>query len=131
MPYIVSGVVDAVSAIRLRHYYACLTSSADAYNTVTTESHKPSLSKPSGRSKTLQFVASIQHAHNVGLIVQCKECEMCRLVYALRKLPALARHSISCLLEDYTSTCGANLQELELPASLIKCVFVTCNATIL
>ena len=90
----------------------------DVYGTVTTEEHRPSLAKRSGRSKTLPFVASVQHVRNVNLMVQCEECEMWRLLYSPHKLSSLARQQLSTLLEDFTYTCGATLSDLDLPALL-------------
>ena len=63
----------------------------------------------------LPELSSVQHARNVGLMVQCEECEMWRLIYRRQKLPARLRTKLETILVDYTFTCGANLQELELP----------------
>ena len=46
----------------------------ELYGTQTTEGNRPSLTKKSKKQKTLPFVASIQHARNVNMVVQCEEC---------------------------------------------------------
>ena len=42
----------------------------------TDEKYQPSLQK-CAKKKSLPFVASVQHANNTGLLVQCEECERC------------------------------------------------------
>ena len=71
-----------------------------------------------GQIKTLPFVASIQHVCNVGVMVQCEECQMWRLLYSPRKLSAIAVKELNSLLEDFTYTCGASLSDLDLPPML-------------
>ena len=44
------------------------------YGKTTSEVHRPSLSKSSKRRKTLPFIASIQHAKNTNVLVECVEC---------------------------------------------------------
>ena len=91
---------------------------SEVYGTPTTETHRPSSTKHTGKAKTLPFVASIQHVRNVSLMVQCEECAMWRLLYAPRKLSSVARQELESLLEDYTFSCGAALSDLELPSVL-------------
>ena len=54
----------------------------EVYGTVTSEDSRPSLQKCSVRAKSLPFVASVQHARNTNIMVQCEECEMWRIVYS-------------------------------------------------
>ena len=64
------------------------------YGTPTTEIQRPSLSKRSKKQKTLPFVASIQHARNVNLMVQCEESGMWRLIYSKKKLSSQAKSEL-------------------------------------
>ena len=72
------------------------------YNTVTSEEHRPSLQNHPVRQKTLPFVASVQHAKNTNLMVQCEECEMWRLVYSKYKLTKAELTELSTAMNDYT-----------------------------
>jgi hypothetical protein len=47
----------------------------DVYGTVTSEKCRPSLQKRPARAKTLPYVASIQHARNTNIMMQCEECD--------------------------------------------------------
>ena len=91
---------------------------SDVYGTTTTEIHRPSLTKRTGKVKTLPFVASIQHVRNVSLVVQCEECEMWRLLYSPQKLSSIARQELATILDGYTFSCGASLHDLEFPSTL-------------
>ena len=51
------------------------------YGTVTSEEHRPSLQKPPARSEILPFSASVEHARNTNMMIQCEECELWRLIY--------------------------------------------------
>ena len=83
----------------------------NVYGTATTEKHRPSLQKRPVRTKTLPFVASVQHARNTSLVVQCEECEMWRLLYSPFKLSSPQRQQLSTCLEEYTFT--GRLQSLD------------------
>lgn len=88
------------------------------YGTKTSEEHRPSLQKRPTRRKTLSFVASVQHAKNTNLMVQCEECEMWRLVYSKCKLNISELSTLQGMLEDFTYTCGASLFDLGLVGRL-------------
>ena len=53
-----------------------------------------------GRTKTLPFVASVQHLRNVSLMIQCEECGMWCLLYSPRKLSSIARQEPVTILDD-------------------------------
>ena len=53
----------------------------EVFEKPTTEEHRPSAKKASSKA-TLPFRASIQHVHNAGMMLQCDECALWRLVYA-------------------------------------------------
>ena len=89
----------------------------EVFGKSTDEKHRPSLQK-STRRKSLPFVASVQHANNTGLLVQCEECEMWRLVYAPCKLSSADKCKLSECLQEHTFTCGANLSDMNLTENL-------------
>ena len=64
---------------------------SDVYGKATTEAHRPSIAKRTGRTKSLPFVASVR---NVMLMIQCEECGMWRLLYSPRKLSSTARQNL-------------------------------------
>ena len=70
------------------------------------------------RSKTLPFVASVQHVRNANLMVMCKECDMWRLLYSPHKISAPERQKLSAALDDYSFTCAASLSALNLDGML-------------
>lgn len=86
----------------------------------TSESHRPSMQAKSQRKKTLPFHGVLQHVKNVNMMLECEECGMWHLLY------------LEHLLEDWTFTCGSQLQDLGLNGSLNE-VYVqetTCNELI-
>ena len=90
------------------------------YGTVTAEEHRPSLKSRPSRAKSLPFVASVQHARNTNLMVQCEECEMWRLIYSRHKLTSSELKQVTSSLEDYTYTCGASFSDLGLQGRLAE-----------
>ena len=82
------------------------------YGKETSEKHRPSLQTRPSRAKTLPFVASVQHARNTNLMVQCEECEMWRLIYSKYKLTTPERKQVSDSLQEFTYTCGASFLDL-------------------
>ena len=92
---------------------------------MVSEEHYPSLQKRPTRRKTLPFVASVQHARNTNLMVQCEECEMWRLVYSKCKLNKSELSMLQGMLDDFTYTCGASLSDLGLARRLEDVVICT------
>ena len=90
------------------------------YGTATSEEHRPSLQIPPARSKTLPFTASVQHARNTNMMIQCEECELWRLIYSKYKLKASERAQLNDALADFTYTCGASLSDLDLSDRLAE-----------
>ena len=72
---------------------------------------------PNGK-KTLPFSASVQHVKNVDLMLQCDECSMWRLLYSRFKLTRKERADLQVAIDDISFTCGAPLQDLQLPGRL-------------
>ena len=81
----------------------------------TDESHQPSLQKSAKRSKTLPFAVSLQHVKYMDLMLQCDECGIWRLLYSCHKLTKKEQNDPQITIKDVSFTCGAHLQDLELP----------------
>ena len=64
------------------------------------------------RKISLPFTVCLQHVKNSGLVIQCSECEMWRLVFSKYKLKPEEVREIQLLLDDYTYTCGSKLVNL-------------------
>ena len=102
----------------------------DVFGTTTTEEHRPSSKKRSSKDKSLPFSASIQHVKNIDMMLMCDECEMWRLLYAKRKLKKHERIEVEQGLNGLSFSCGAQLQDSDLPDYLKEIVFVrrlTCE----
>ncbi len=92
-------------------HYKCF---SEVFGTSTTEEFRPSLQVKKSK-KSLPFTAGIQHVKNV---IQCEECEMWRLVYSKFKLTPGERKSLQKALDEFTYTCGAQLEDLNLNGRL-------------
>ena len=103
----------------------------DVFGTNTTEEQRPSLQKIT--KKRLPFYPSVQHVNNVKTMLMCDECGMWRLVYATKKLKAPEICQLHIALDDMSFSCGASLQESDIPSALKDIVYVRnihCNEPI-
>ena len=91
---------------------------SDLYGSSTNESHRPSLQKRSNKKKTLPFASSLRHVKNVDMMLECEQCGSWRLLYCEQKLTKKERENLEEALADVSFTCGAPLQDLELPGKL-------------
>ena len=66
----------------------------------------------------LSFSPSKQHVLNVDTIVQCEECNMWRLLFSRKKLSVCDKKQLQDILADTAYTCGATLEEIDLPDNL-------------
>ena len=94
------------------------------FKTPTTEEYRPSKSEKRPKAKSLPFRASVQHVRNTEMMLQCEECSMWRLIYAKRKLKPPERLQLEHSLSDLSFSCGAQLQDADIPAFLQDIVFV-------
>jgi ribosomal protein L44E len=105
----------------------------ELYGTETNESHRPSLQKKSNKRKTLPFACSLRHVKNVDMMLECEHCGLWRLLYSQKKLSRKEREELEEALADFTFTCGAPLQELQLAGKLAElcerpiCVYCACS----
>ena len=69
------------------------------------------------------FSPSQQHINNVGLLLQCEECDKWRLMFCKHKLSVQEISDLQTILDDISYTCGTTFDDLELPGRLVN-VFV-------
>ena len=91
---------------------------AEVYGTNTTEQYVPSMMSKTQRKKTLPFASNLRHVKNVDMMLQCDECDSWRLLYPQNKLSHQERKDLEEAVADYSFTCGAPLQDLNLPGKL-------------
>ena len=96
---------------------------AEVFRSKTSEEHRPSL-KRAAKEKTLPFYASLQHVKNAEMMLMCDECEMWRLVYSRRKLKQNEKKELEKALDGMSFSCGAQLQDSDIPEYLKDVVFV-------
>lgn len=95
----------------------------DVFKTVTTEEHRPS-TKRSKKGKSLPFRASVQHVKNTGMMLQCDECSMWRLIYSKKKLKPAEKVELERSLDSLSFSCGASLQDADIPLQMKEQVYV-------
>ena len=95
----------------------------EAYLLETTEKDRPSLAKPNKRRSSIPFSPSVQHVKNIEIMLQCEECDLWRLLFSKRKLSVKDRAELQAILDDIAYSCGATLEELDLPEKF-SCVYV-------
>ena len=98
----------------------------EVFGKETSEEHRPSLNKIT--SKRLPFYPSVQHVLNCNTMLMCDECGMWRLVYSTRKLKPGKIRRLKQSFDDVSFSCGADLQEADLPAQFKGLVYVKKNA---
>ena len=95
---------------------------SEVYGSDTTEVHRPSTKRK--KQSTLPFHGKLQHVKNCNMMIACEECGLWRLVYAQHKLSQSQRSLLDKSLSGMSFSCGAPLQELDLPPELKEAVFV-------
>ena len=96
---------------------------SEVFGTVTSEEHRPSSTRKSKKQKSLPFYPSVQHV-NTEMMLLCDECEMWRLIYAKRKLKKNEKEELERALADMSFSCGAQLQDADIPVHLKETVYV-------
>lgn len=86
------------------------------YGTPTTEDHRPSFKDAKAKKKDKVTIAKVKHsmpfcpsavrAKNVGVVVNCVECEKPRLLFSARKLSEKDRTRLQSFLDTIFYTCG-------------------------
>ena len=90
----------------------------EVYGTSTTEQYVPSMMRKTQRKKTLPFASNLRHVRDVDMMLQCDECDSWRLLYSQNRLSSQERKDLEEAVADYSFTCGAPLQDLNLPGKL-------------
>ena len=88
---------------------------SDLLGTPTDGSFSPSLQET---RKTLPFFASVQHVKNVDMMLKCEKCLIWRILYSRYKLAQQEKTQLQAALEELSFTCGAPIQDLDLPGRL-------------
>ena len=86
----------------------------------------------SQKKKTLPFHGVLQHIKNASMMLECEQCGMWRLLYAKSKLSVGERTAMQPVLDKWSFTCGAQLQDLNLAGCLTD-IYVremSCNESI-
>ena len=100
----------------------------DVFRSQTSEKDRPSL-QAQKQKKSLSYSPVKPHALNVGVVIQCDECNKWRLLFSKRKLALHERHELEQLLSDISYMCGAKIEDLQLPEQL-KCVEIRTHQCI-
>ena len=66
----------------------------------------------------------MQHVKNTEMMLLCEECEMWRLIYSKRKLKKNEREELEGALDGMSFSCGAQLQDADIPTYLKDIVYV-------
>lgn len=69
----------------------------------TSEKDRSSLSS----AKKAKSLSVKRHVTNVGIMVQCKQCDVWRLLYSKRKLTLSEKQQLQSLFEDVSYSCYA------------------------
>jgi len=88
----------------------------ELYGTTTTEQYRPSTRKPT--REVIGFTPSQQHIKNVGVLVQCEECDKWRCIFCKHKLTHQEVSNLEKILEESAYTCGVLFSNLELSGRL-------------
>ena len=89
----------------------------ELYGTHTIENHRPSLKNAKMKTKngkmtitktkhTMPFCPSAMRAKNVGIIVNCIECEKPRLLFSAKKLSEMDKTMLKGFLDTIFYTCN-------------------------
>ena len=94
---------------------------ADVYGQSTSGKHRPSLEEK--KRKATSFSPSQQHVKNVGLLMQCEECDKWQ-IFCKHKVSVQEVTDLQGILEDIYS-CGSTLEDLDMPGCLTNVLKTT------
>ena len=97
---------------------------SEAFGEPTAEDHRPSKIRAEAKERALPFYPSVQHVKNTQMMLLCKECLMWRLIYSKRKLTQVEKMQLEKALDDMSFSCGAQLQDADIPECLKAVIFV-------
>ena len=70
------------------------------------------------KTKSLTFSPTEVHARNVGVVIQCDECDKWRSLFSKRKLSVKQRKQLEEIIADISYSCEATTEDLILPETL-------------
>lgn len=87
---------------------------SDLYNTITTEDHRPSLlNQKKKKANSMGFSPSSQFAKNVGIVIECCECNKWRVLYSKTKLNAIEVSTLKRYFDTIQYACGDTFENAE------------------
>ena len=84
---------------------------SDVYGTITTEHHRPSLSNQQQKKKR-EFGPTAQFVRNVGIVIECNECNKWRVLYSKSKLFPIEVSTLERYLDTIQYICGDSFENL-------------------
>ena len=93
---------------------------AEIFGKETSENHQPSLQKKPKKKRRLfhSMVCILQHVKNANMMLECKECGIWHLLYVKNKLSVGERTALQHVVDKWSFTCDAQLQDLNLTGRL-------------
>jgi len=87
---------------------------SDVYNTITTEQYRPSLiNQQQKKKRTLTgFGPTAQFVRNVGIVIECCECNKWRVLYSKSKLSSFEVATLERYLDTIQYICGDSFEAL-------------------
>ena len=88
---------------------------SDVYGTITTEQHRPSLIHQQQKKKRthIGFSPTAQFVRNVGIVIECCECNKWRVLYSKSKLSSFEIATLERYLDTIQYTCGDSFEALK------------------
>ena len=100
------------------------------YGSNTSEKFRPSLLQQEEKGHGMPFSPSAQYAKNVGVVIQCNECQRWRVIYSKTVLSREERNELEEITESLIYTCGSTLQNIQGTATgLLEKIYVKRNLT--
>ncbi|CAB5356215.1 unnamed protein product [Rhizophagus irregularis] len=86
----------------------------DVYGTITTEQYRPSLLNQQQKKKRahIEFGPTAQFVRNVGIVIECCECNKWRVLYSKSKLSPFEVSILERYLDTIQYTCGDSFEAL-------------------
>ena len=86
----------------------------DVYGTITTEQHRPSLLNQQQKKKRIHigFGPTAQFVRNVGIVIECCECNKWHVLYSKSKLASFEISILEKYLDTIQYTCGDSFKAL-------------------
>lgn len=95
---------------------------SDVYGTITTEQYRPSLINQQQKKKRthMGFGPTAQFVKNVGIVIECCECNKWRVLYSKSKLSSSEIFTLERYLDSIQYTCGDSFETLANSSTTIE-----------